>query len=93
MKNNSLNILTEYFKYFLNGLKMIISAYPIIIGIILFFIGIKGYLKMIEKKPVDYKTTPATSNTINDIRRRSVLWQWIIFIIIIGAYLIINYVE
>nr|WP_299033249.1 hypothetical protein [uncultured Tenacibaculum sp.] len=93
MKNKSLNILTEYFEYFLDGLKIIISDYPIIIGNILFIIGTKGYLKMIEKKPIDYKTVPATSNTINDIRKRGVLWQWVIFIIILGAYLIINFVK
>lgn len=72
MKNEDSNILTEYFEYLINGLKIIISEYPIMIGIFLFVIGIKSYLKMIEKEPINYKTRPANSKTINEARMRNI---------------------
>lgn len=90
MKNKNSNILVEYFEYFLEGLRIVISEYPIIIGVFFIIIGIKSYLKILEKKPIDYKTTPATSSNINDIRMRSNSWLWIIFIIILGVCLIMN---
>jgi len=48
---------------------------------------------MIEKKPIDYKTKPATDETITEIRIRGDSWMLIIFVAIIGAYLIISNVE
>jgi heme/copper-type cytochrome/quinol oxidase subunit 2 len=92
MKKENSNIFAEYFEYFLDGLKLFINEYPIIIGIFLFLIGIKGYMKMIEKKPIDYKTRPTTRETINEVRGRSVQWEWIIFIIILGISLILSHV-
>ena len=93
MENKISNILVEYFGYFINGLKILINEYLIIIGIILFSLGVKGYLKMLEKEPIDYKAKPAKSETISKIRNRSVQWEWIIFAIILGICLIIENIE
>jgi len=93
VKKESSNVLIEYFEYFKTGLDLFISEYPIITGIILFVLAISYYLKMIEKKPIDYKTKPATDETITEIRIRGDSWMLIIFVAIIGAYLIISNVE
>lgn len=93
MANKNSNLLVEYFGYFTNGLKILINEYSIIIGIILFSVGVKGYLKMLEKEPIDYKTKPAKRETISEIRDRSVQWGWIIFVIILGICLIIEHIE
>ena len=93
MENKISNLLVEYFRYYINGLNVLINEYLIIIGIILFSLGIKGYLKMLEKEPIDYKTTPAKRETISEIRDRSVQWEWIIFAIILGICLIIENIE
>ena len=85
-----MNILAEYYDYFIEGLALLIKFlfedYPLIIGLALFIIGIKSYLKMLEKKPIDYKSREA----IYEIRSRSISWQWLIFAIILGAFLIIK---
>ena len=93
MENKISNLLVEYFRYFINGLNVLINEYLIIIGIILFLLGIKDYLKMLEKEPIDYKTAPAKRETISEIRDRSVQWEWIIFAIILGICLIIENIE
>ena len=93
MKKESSNVFIEYFEYFKTGLELFISEYPIITGVILFVLAIYFYLKMLEKKPIDYKTKPSTGETLHEIRTRGDLWMWIIFIGIIGAYLIISNVD
>ena len=93
MKKESSNVFIEYFEYFKTGIELFISEYPIITGLILFVLAIHFYLKMLEKKPIDYNAKPSTDETLHEIRIRGDLWMWIIFIGILGAYLIISNID
>lgn len=85
-----MNTLAKFYGYLIEGLVLLINFlfedYPLITGLALFIIGIKSYLKMLEKQPIDYKSEGAKY----EIRSRSVSWQWLIFAIILGAFLIIK---
>ena len=85
-----MNTLAEYYDYFIEGLALLMNFLfednPIITGLVLFIIGIKLYLKMLEKKSVNYDS----KEVISEIRSRSSSWEWLIFAIILGAFLIIK---
>lgn len=88
-----LDTITEYYNYFLEGLSLVIkfifdftSKFPIPTGIVLFIFGIKLYLKMISKDPIDYNS----KNSRHEIRSRGDTWMFIIYIIIMGAILIVS---
>ncbi|MEE9362133.1 MAG: hypothetical protein V3U92_05995 [Cellulophaga sp.] len=80
----------KYYDYFLDGLNQLINFiilnYLVIIGVILMILGIKLFLNITARKTLDYKS----ENAINEIRSLSMSWEWCLFAIILGAYLIIK---
>ena len=80
----------KYYDYFIDGLNLlldyIITHYLVIIGLLLFVLGIKLFLKITERKKLDYNS----ENAINEIRTLDNYWMWCLFSIILGAYLIIK---
>tara|TARA_R110002049_G_scaffold145662_4_gene308129 strand:+ start:1051 stop:1302 length:252 start_codon:yes stop_codon:yes gene_type:complete len=80
----------KYYDYFLDGLSQlldfIILHYLVIIGLILMILGIKLFLNITAKKTIDYNS----ENAINEIREQSISWEWCLFAIILGAFLIIK---
>ncbi|SDR85693.1 hypothetical protein SAMN05216503_1172 [Polaribacter sp. KT25b] len=80
----------RYYDYFIDGLNLlldyIITNYLVIIGFILFVLGIKLFLKITERKKLDSNS----ENVINEIRTLDNYWMYCLFSIILGAYLIIK---
>ena len=84
-----IDFINEYFNYFLDGISFVLNFifinFPIVAGVALFILGINMYLNQIAKDPINYNSKKA----IQEIRSRSVSWEWLIFVIILGACLII----
>lgn len=85
-----LDILAEYFNYFIDGLSYVIKYiylnFPIPAGILLFILGIKMYMNLLEKDPIDYNSKSSAQEKWS----RGNLLENLIYVILLGIILIIS---